>query len=370
MKKIYPIFILALAAGVYPQVSNAQITSVDQLYGNYNAVYTWGITDQNGAPDGEPTFLINPVIEAGKSEDQILIKNLFPSEGQDFPQNSSNPIEATVDLKAQTVTIASGQNLGRDSYGTNTLDIHSYDADTGRVTKVSSATAYINQYGNLCFPTQYIISCASSAAGYWYVYYTLTLQPYDGKYQHDSSFYNGTYLASFDWFIDGTNETIKDEVKPQIAADGEYKVEITHLYDYLNKNIDIEAEVLPSGDLKINNYQIWEMPNIGYQLIIMEEGYQMPDYVIAYLDKEGKLVFPKGTMVGMGCFPGYGNLATLYGYENLVLSNEAGVESIGADLSEGKVRYYNLSGQEILNPEKGQLIIKKVGNKASKIIVR
>ena len=35
-----------------------------------------------------------------------------------------------------------------------------------------------------------------------------------------------------------------------------------------------------------------------------------------------------------------------------------------------KARYYNLHGQEVMNPAKGQLVIKKQGNKTEKIIVR
>lgn len=46
---------------------------------------------------------------------------------------------------------------------------------------------------------------------------------------------------------------------------------------------------------------------------------------------------------------------------------EAGVEGIEAD-SNAPVRYYNLQGVEVANPEKGQLLIKRQGGKASKIV--
>lgn len=46
-----------------------------------------------------------------------------------------------------------------------------------------------------------------------------------------------------------------------------------------------------------------------------------------------------------------------------------GVEGIEAD-SNAPVKFYNLQGVEIANPEKGQLVIKKQGSKAQKMIVK
>lgn len=46
---------------------------------------------------------------------------------------------------------------------------------------------------------------------------------------------------------------------------------------------------------------------------------------------------------------------------------EAGVEGVEAD-SDAPVRYYNLQGVEVANPEKGQLLIKRQGSKAEKIV--
>lgn len=46
---------------------------------------------------------------------------------------------------------------------------------------------------------------------------------------------------------------------------------------------------------------------------------------------------------------------------------EAGVEGIEAD-NNAPVKYYNLQGVEVANPEKGQLLIKRQGGKAEKIV--
>ena len=45
----------------------------------------------------------------------------------------------------------------------------------------------------------------------------------------------------------------------------------------------------------------------------------------------------------------------------------AGVETIGIGESAADGRFYNLKGQEILNPEPGQIVIKISGNSSSKI---
>ena len=51
------------------------------------------------------------------------------------------------------------------------------------------------------------------------------------------------------------------------------------------------------------------------------------------------------------------------------LTEYDGVNKVTIDTDED-VRYYNLQGQEIINPSKGQLIIKKQGNQTEKMIVR
>lgn len=48
----------------------------------------------------------------------------------------------------------------------------------------------------------------------------------------------------------------------------------------------------------------------------------------------------------------------------------AGVEGVIADSENAPVRYFNLQGMEVANPEAGQLVIKKQGSKTTKLIVR
>lgn len=370
MKKLYSILSVAFAGLILAPAASA-ITNVDQLYGNYNAVYTWGISDNNGNPSGAPNFLINPTISAGSQVNEINISGLFPTNGNDFDLNASTPIKATVNVLANTVTIEANQMLGTDKYGNNFLAIQVYDLNTGKFSNAPSVTGTINEYGDICFPTEYTIGCLSSDGGYWYMFFTLTLQPYSGAYLHEPDYYNGTYTTTFDWYKgDSFAQTTNVAVKPVLAAGKEpYSVNISNLWAYLYNGITVEAEVLPSGCLKIDNVQLWDYRNNGYQLIIFDKDFNMPDYVIAYLDNQGSLSFPEGTTVACGIYPNLSELVALYGYTNLVMSNEAGIDGIEID-DDAPVKYFNLSGMEIANPVKGQVVIKKKGNKSYKMIVK
>lgn len=46
-----------------------------------------------------------------------------------------------------------------------------------------------------------------------------------------------------------------------------------------------------------------------------------------------------------------------------------GVESVEFD-SNAPVKYFNLQGVEVANPEAGQIVIKKQGSKAVKVVVK
>ena len=63
------------------------------------------------------------------------------------------------------------------------------------------------------------------------------------------------------------------------------------------------------------------------------------------------------------------NLASMSGYVQLP-ENFDSVETIIGEDSNAPVKYYNIQGVRVLNPQPGQLVIKKQGNKATKLIVR
>ena len=48
--------------------------------------------------------------------------------------------------------------------------------------------------------------------------------------------------------------------------------------------------------------------------------------------------------------------------------DKAGVGEISAEDANAPVKYYNLQGMEVANPEAGQLVIKKQGSKTVKVI--
>lgn len=379
MKKHYFIIACGLAAFMTSQNANAKISNVEELYGNYNAVYTWALTDNNGEPDGEPDFLINPIISAGDEANQIHISGLFPKNGADFDMTADQPIVGTVDIANQTITIMNDQVLGTDSYGTNTLYFQSYDSTTQTWTDPESVTVSINDRGDLLFPTECMVSCYSTykGGGFWYAFFTLTLQPYSGSYAHDAQFYVGNYTTAFQWYTEDANGQYitppVDTVNPVITAedDDKYELEINNMFAYLSADIEIETDVLPSGDLKIDNFQTWIVGKNGYQLTIYDVNFVMPDYIIVYLDEQGRLIFPEEYMFSVASFSGF-NFNTfdgLYGYLDLIMTNTAGVESIEFD-ENAPVKYFNLSGLPISNPQKGQIVIKRQGNKAVKMLAK
>jgi hypothetical protein len=58
----------------------------------------------------------------------------------------------------------------------------------------------------------------------------------------------------------------------------------------------------------------------------------------------------------------------------LTISEAAGVNSVNADEAvsnlNAPVEYFNLQGQRVANPEAGQLLIKRQGSKATKVVIR
>lgn len=369
---------LAAAAAITAPKLQAQITNVDQLYGDYHAVYAWGLYEQSGRPAAAPNFLITPTISAGDAENEILINGLFPTNGDNFPQSANLPIKATVDLQKQTVTVAANQVLGQDGSGQNYLYLAYVDVEADDVVEVNNAVANITPKGDISFPTEYVIACVSSSGGFWYVYYTLTLQPYNGEYTHPASFFNGNYTANYEWVNEDENPISNPHMGtyPVITANEEnvYQLEITGLYPAIQKTLNITGEVMPSGDIKIDNIQNWDLDATGkaYQLVIFDiNTYGMPDYMLVTYDEEGNLIFPENYVVSMQTYSGPQYTFTgMYPYLNLSFTKwGAGVESLGVD-ENAPVKYFDLNGRVLKNPAKGQLFIKKQGDKATKMIAR
>ena len=46
-----------------------------------------------------------------------------------------------------------------------------------------------------------------------------------------------------------------------------------------------------------------------------------------------------------------------------------GVDGIEIEAAEGPAKYFNMQGIEVVNPAKGQLVIKKQGNKVEKVVM-
>lgn len=77
-------------------------------------------------------------------------------------------------------------------------------------------------------------------------------------------------------------------------------------------------------------------------------------------DNVGKTVVVKGTLEAYFGAPGVKNAEYISGL--------SGVENVGVDAEQGVVKYYNLQGVEVANPESG-LYIRVQGDKATKVIL-
>lgn len=55
--------------------------------------------------------------------------------------------------------------------------------------------------------------------------------------------------------------------------------------------------------------------------------------------------------------------------KSFVLGNESGIDSVIAE-DEAPVTYYNLQGQPVENPVPGTVVIRRQGDKVSKILVK
>lgn len=377
MKQLYTI--MALAAGVFfsAQQAEAQISNVSDLYGEYNAVYAWGFdTDK-------PDFLITPTISAGEAENEVLISNLFPTEGEEFDLVADTPIKATVDLANMTLTMTANQDLGTDDYGTNTLYIAQYNPNQQNFVNAPSVTATITNDKNIIFPADYVIGCQSTVqdGGFWYVFFDLFLQPYSGKYELSAAELVGAYALDTYWdSYDANDEPIdapSDDFNVYIAQDDDdsYEIEIQNLFPYLG-DFDIEAEILPSGDIMIMAYQQFNTAKTIYQLQLLDyENLDYLDYVLGSVAPDGTIIFPEPVTIALFAFgAGAGNpFQGYYGYNSLQLipteDDGNGVEAIEFDIN-APVKYFNLKGMEVKNPQKGEVLIKTQGAKKAKVLVK
>ena len=50
--------------------------------------------------------------------------------------------------------------------------------------------------------------------------------------------------------------------------------------------------------------------------------------------------------------------------------DSSGVDGIGVEENEEKTEYYNLQGVKITDPQPGQVLIRRIGAKTDKVIVR
>ena len=379
MKKLYT---LALLAAGMTFGAQAQVTSPSDLAADYLVVYAWGLN--NMAPEYATFAEMTP----GEGENEVLISNLFSEQAR--PVTLTTPVKATLDVANQTLTVASGQTIGTSEAGATSLFIGSFV--NGNLTEIPTMVGEIDENGNVTFPENYFVILTAGTQGYWFAYVSLSLMSYKNSTVKVED-YIGDYTGSFsawdnydaDWNYSDVEPDNYDGLNPTFSkGTDKYELLINNLFPFLG-NFSIRANVLPNGNLIVyanqemymTNEDIWILQFYDYTPYDnngVEEEYGYSDFAVIYLE-EGKLYFSEALTVMAYSFANDGNefpFNGAWGYFGLSLDPQfeiGGVEEISHDIN-APIKYYNLQGLEVKEPQKGQLVIKKQGNQVSKLINR
>lgn len=431
MKKAYAMMALALAAGLSAQAnapksfsdgkaempteiysyaelleannvssnvakSPAKISAVSDVYGPYViSSMKWGLS--GAAPSG-----IAPLIEAGDSPTQVYISN--------FP-NSLAECVATIDVANSTLTITEQDAY----YNTNYNEMVKWmirSTETGSF--LPEVVATINADGTITFPENIMVSLKLPSyepdAGYFFGAISMVFERIYA-FQFDASEWTSAGKAEF---LDGyINNALYEEyrvpayeveVMKHNTIEGDYLLVNPYKNDawtnafgipftdgYLRFNIAYPdcAYVYPlvkSGSLAPVSETAGEYTyNYNQEGLMVTQGGYTPEEVfdefdanytpISYYDETSNTVFITNMLFGLG----EAEMLGTYWWTGLDPETEmsteikldfSGIDGVEVDNSNAPVKYFNLQGVEVANPEQGQLLIKKQGSKAQKIVVR
>lgn len=304
-----------------------------------------------------------------------------------FPQNFK--VAATIDLKANTVTIANMQDLGKDGAGDqNYFYLKPVDTSTGATGDgASSAKATVGTIkGNtITFPSLDVWAIgdpANEAIGWWCMTYANVLTKQEEKEFYGTATVSGDmYFTMFnktatDYTVevyknsDATELLVKDPLKGLYAAQGRSSVSPDMIIDASipdNLLIDSFSLGINGGDTNGIYYGMSVSAN-------QQDIANTPEANRCTLKKDDKSVVITIPTKGLFLWPS--KTTSLY-YANktpvtiTIDISSNGVDDIISDSDENvPVEYFNLQGQRINEPAAGQLVIKRQGKKVTKMIVR
>lgn len=355
-----------------PAKAPAKVASIAELNGTYDWAYSSRLSSK---PNPELVITIDD-----EATGAATISG--------FPQGFE--VKATVDLSKNTISIANNQDLGKDGNGdANYFYLKSAGSDGKLVAGASAAEATVGTIDgtSISFPALDIWAIgdpANEAAGYWMLTYSNVL-----TYQKEKVLY-GVGTVSGDMFFSAFGKTaadyqvdvykddetgdkllVKDPLKGLYAAYG---------WDEASPAMIIDATdpanlVIPEFSLGING---GDEDGLYYGLSYsanMQDITSTPAANRITLTKDEKSAVITIPVKSLFLWPS--NTTKLY-YVNIedaititIALAEAGVDDIVVDEdSNAPVEYYNLQGVRVAEPAAGQLVIRRQGNKATKLLVK
>ena len=410
MKKIYFLF-----AGLLAVVASASaFSSARDIENTYVVEYEPCVV----SPDGTPVY--DDVTAKVEAEDETKVMISLSPWGESYSSMSLRPLVGTVDTGTQTLMlkVADNANLGvgnlslsPDVYAEVSLFISKLDSESATWVDADTAIARVTTEGTIEFPedVRILLGCriddkTSYLAAMENVKFVFpdyfTFNPSEWDYAGKSLFTEGVCTQLMK--EDSNNDIVELDIYRNKSKKALYAVKnpySTSAWLDLNKEPESEGYIVFSIE---NPDFVWMRPLTGSGLWLpMSEG-GLPEEIY-FQNIEGMRVFNDGMSVEEAADEFADRKLTPSKYDAakhvVILQNinfattenpfgtlmwnnvedatykftipeTVGVDGIYNDADNVAKRYFNLQGVEVANPEAGQVIIVKEGNKVSKTVVR
>lgn len=385
------------------------INSIDDLVG----LKSWSCVGHLGDEGNEKYGPRSSACYFSKGDATTLIMENFPWAGKEA--------KMLVNISAKTVTVMNNQQVGENGTGGDMVYLYTYEVTVnsdGKYVRTSkpSVKGTIADDGTITFPENVWFGASDPAnepdGSFYYLDSdnVFSYLPFSTPVADDYETI-GTATFTDGWFnsllqinnvpaiVDSNVEVVRNKTnKNLIALKNPYKnsewvsefgAELTDggyiLLDVSDKewvqvvplvlcNLETENEdgsMCQYYPFNEEGYYVWS--GVDYESIKQE--WQLFEEPISNVDENGlvslyHLYFGiSGAPMGFYWWNGWPEDDVKQAIIELP-EGSLGIEGVATDMTEGPVKYYNLQGVEIAAPVKGQLTIKKQGNKSVKFIAR
>lgn len=392
---------LAIEAKNDMKKAPARIKSMDDAYGPYQIKYSWGLS-------GDDQFKGNiaPMMIAGEAANEVILKNC---------PYSDMDIVATIDVTAGTMTVKKQDLLYNPTEGEMMVFQPEWiDEEKGEPVSVESIVGTFDADGNITWPERACWSIRISKGWFcllyqmnWRKIHYFDFTPGDAGYEEacDITFEDnvinmfvaeeykvGAQTAKAYKSTDGSQYVIANPYNSTKWAELNAGAQIGLNNDgcfYLNL-MNAECAMLRPATgcgMWINSADQGEEPYYQEVFPFNQEGqtfylkeWPVEDIIDDFYANEIPLStadLEKGEVNIINMFFGFTDdplMTYWFGPENPMSYkftgfNFSGVNEVNVE-NNAPVKYYNLQGMEVVNPAKGQLVIKTQGNKTVKEIVK